>query len=185
MPPNKDSEDEARLQEDPTHMPTSKATGDERLLECIISTVAELGVCRSRQGADAMQKWQEIWQEMAVQVQAAAKFRQQQLRDEYVRNLRNWNTKESERQASGGKKRRAEKKPSLHRIKWEVSAEDCKQSFVRTKTEYQALAHRFKLSRRDAMKQPQQPIASKYCSGMKQVCSDAHHSTMLLQQCVA
>jgi hypothetical protein len=179
MPPKKDSEDETRLQEDPTHMPSSKATGDEWLLECILSTVAELGVCRSRQGADAMQKSQEIWQEVAVQVQAAAKYRQQQLRDEYVKNLRNWNTKESERQSSGGRKGRAEKKPALHRIKWEVSADYCKQNFTRTKTEYQALAQRFKLSRCAGMKQPKQHTASMDCCGKKQVCSDAHHITMI------
>jgi hypothetical protein len=64
--------------------------------------------------------------------------------------------KESERQASGGKKGKgkAEKKPALHRIKWEVTGDYCKQSFVRTKTEYQTLALRFKLRRCVAMKQP-------------------------------
>jgi hypothetical protein len=147
MPPKKDTEDELRLQENPLCMPASKATGDDWLVECILSTAAELEVCRSRQGADAMQKSQDVWHEVAVQVQAAAKLRQEQLRDDYVKKLKAWHAKESERQASGGKKGRAEKKPALHKIKWEVSGDYCKQTFVKTKTEYQALAHRFKLSR--------------------------------------
>jgi hypothetical protein len=128
MPPKKETEDEVRLQENPLYMPASKATGDELLLECILSTAAELEVCRSRQGADAMQKSQEMWHEVAVQVQAVAKHRQEQLRDDYVKNLRNWQRRESERQASGGKKGRPEKKPALRKIKWEVSGEYCKPS---------------------------------------------------------
>jgi hypothetical protein len=72
-----------------------------------------------------MQKSQEMWHEVAVQVQAVAKLRQEQLRDDYVKNLRNWQTKESERQASGGEKGRPEKKPALRKIKWEVSGEYC------------------------------------------------------------
>jgi hypothetical protein len=147
MPPKKDSEDEARLQADPHHMPASKATGDEWLLECILTTVADLGVCRSRQGSEAMQKSCEMWHDVAATVQAAAKARQERFREDYLRNLRSGQTKESERQASEGKKGRAEKKPVLHRIKWEVSGEYCRQTFIKTKSDYQALAQRYKLSR--------------------------------------
>jgi hypothetical protein len=68
-------------------------------------------------GAEAMQKSQDMWQDAVAQVKAAATARQEQLRGDNLRNLRIWQTKKSERQASGGKRGKAEKKPGLQRIK--------------------------------------------------------------------